>query len=167
MTRPFEFLLRRGGQSHEAKPVAPEDARALLEAGMAAPSAAPTKPWHFVTIANPYRLQALAAAHTHGTMLAESALAIAVCVDPEVAGGNWNQEVSGVTQNILLAAVSLGLGSIWIGSHPNPERKAAIRKILGIPESVDILSLVAIGYPSTGKPNRAEFPEDRVHHEEW
>jgi len=167
LTKPFEFLLKRGNQPPEPRTIAPEDIRALLEAGMAAPSAAPVKPWHFVTIANRFRLQALGAAHTHGAMLAESALAIAVCADPEITGGNWSHEVSGVTQNILLAAVSLGLGTIWIGSHPSEERKAAIRKVLAIPDSVDVLGLVAIGYPSSGKPARAEFHEGRVHEEEW
>jgi nitroreductase len=139
----------------------------LLEAGMAAPSASNLKPWHFVVITERKTLKELAEAHPYGKMLAQAGAAIAVCGDPKLSERYWDQDGAAATENVLLAAASLGLGAVWLGCHPRTERKSAIRKVLAIPEEVEILSLISIGHPAETKPARTQYDDTRVHRERW
>jgi nitroreductase len=168
MDQRLRFIFtRRSIRSYENRPVAAQDIRALLEAGMAAPSASNLKPWQFVTVTDREKLEALAEALPYGKMLAQTGLAIAVCGDPKISDRYWEQDCSAATQNILLAATALKLGSVWLGCHPRAERKNAVRRILAIPESIEILSVIAIGHPAEEKPARTQFDAGRVHEEQW
>jgi nitroreductase len=168
MDRRLDFIFRRRSiRQYSGEPVDEKDVKALLEAGMAAPSASNLKPWHFVTVTNRSKLKELAEAHPCGKMLSEAGLAIAVCGDPKVSERYWDQDGAAATENILLAAEGLGLGAVWLGCHPRTERKAAVRKVLGVPDSIEILSLIAIGHPAEKKPARTQYDETRVHREEW
>ncbi len=139
----------------------------LLRAAMAAPSARNMKPWHFIVIRDRGKLDAIAEAHPYAAMLSEATLCIAVLGDPDCYGEYWIQDCSAATQNILLAATAQGLGSCWLGMHPREERKRAIRPLLGIPDSMEILSLVAIGHPAETKESRSQYDPERVHRESW
>jgi nitroreductase len=161
------IFRRRSIRQYAGKPVSPADIQALLEAGMAAPSASNLKPWHFVVIAERKTLKELAEAHPYGKMLAQAGAAIAVCGDPKLSERYWDQDGAAATENVLLAAASLGLGAVWLGCHPRTERKSAIRKVLAIPEEVEILSLISIGHPAETKPARTQYDDTRVHRERW
>jgi nitroreductase len=93
-------------------------------------------------------------------------LGIAVCGDPGISD-LWVQDCSAATENILVAAAGLGLGAVWLGSHGRPEREQAIRKVLDIPEKIDVLSLLSIGHPGEEKPPRTQFDPARVHRNRW
>ena len=134
---------------------------------MAAPSARNTRPWHFVVVRGRERLDALAEAHPHAAMLRQATLCIAVLGDPEPMGEYWIQDCAAATENILLAATAQGLGSCWLGMHPRQERKDAVRPLLGIPDSMEILSLIALGHPAEKKEPRTQYDESRVHRESW
>jgi nitroreductase len=168
MDKRLEFIFRRRSiRQYSGEPVTEKDVKALLQAGMAAPSASNLKPWHFVTVTNRSKLKELAEAHPYGKMLVEAGLAIAVCGDPKLSERYWDQDGAAATENILLAAEGLGLGAVWLGCHPRTERKQAIRKVLGIPDAIETLSLIAIGHPAEKKPARTQYDETRVHREEW
>jgi nitroreductase len=168
MDKRLEFVFRRRSiRKYAGKPVDEKDIRALLEAGMAAPSASNLQPWHFVVVTNRSKLRELSEVHPYGKMLAEAGLAIAVCGDPQISERYWDQDGAAATENILLAAEGLGLGAVWLGCHPRIERKDAIRKVLGIPDSIEVLSLLAIGHPGEKKPARTQYDEARVHREQW
>jgi nitroreductase len=79
----------------------------------------------------------------------------------------WIQDCSAATENILIAVAALGLGAVWLGCHPRPERVDAIRKILDIPVHVGVLSLISIGHPAEEKEPRTQYDESRVHREHW
>jgi nitroreductase len=111
-------------------------------------------------------LQALADAHPFGKMLAQAAAAIAVCGDPAISDW-WVQDCSAATENILVAAVGLGLGTVWLGSHGRPEREQAVRDVLGIPREIGVLSLISIGHPAEEKEARTQYDPARVHKDRW
>lgn len=58
----------------------------------------------------------------------------------------WIQDCSAATQNMLIAATALGLGSVWIGLYPIESNIKPVRRILNIPDYVVPLSIVYIGY---------------------
>jgi nitroreductase len=70
-------------------------------------------------------------------------------------------------QNILLASCALGLGSVWLGVHNSPGRPEAIRRVLGIPDYINVLSIAAIGYPAEVKEPHKGYDSNKVHHNKW
>jgi nitroreductase len=161
------IFKRRSIRAYTSQAVAEDDVSALLEAAMAAPSAANKKPWHFVVVTDRKVLDALAEAHPYGSMLSQATLAVAVCADPGVSEAYWVQDCSAATENLLVAVSTLGLGAVWLGCHPRDERKSAVRRVLGIPESIEVLSLVSVGHPDEEKPARTQYDASRVHWQGW
>ena len=160
------IFCRRSIRRYTDQPVSDEDVRSILEAGMAAPSASNRKPWHFVTVTDKAKLKALADEHPYGKMLPGAGLAIAACGDPSISDW-WVQDCTAATENILIAVSGLGLGGVWLGCHGRPERERAVRKVLGIPTKVGVLSLLSIGHPDEEKQARTQYDPARVHKEQW
>jgi nitroreductase len=160
------ILARRSIRAYTDEPVSEADVEALLQAGMAAPSASNRKPWHFVAVTDRPTLERLADVHPYGKMLRQAGLAIAVCGDPQISDW-WVQDCTAATENILIAVVALGLGGVWLGCHGRPEREEAVRGALGIPEGIGILSLLSIGHPAEEKPARTQYDPQRVHRGAW
>ena len=161
------ILSRRSIRRYTDEPVSDADMTMLLEAGMAAPSSRNLRPWHFVTITSRESLDRLAEAHPHGKMLFEATAAIAVCGQIDISPDYWIQDCSAATENILVAAAALGLGSCWLGCHPREERIEAIGAVLGIPGDIGILSLISLGHPAEDKEARTQYDKSRVHREGW
>jgi nitroreductase len=143
----------------------------LLEAAMAAPSAAGKDPWRFVVVRNRQTLTDIAAALPNGQMLASAALGIAVCGELPVAHDQQLsyllQDCSAAIENLLLAAHILGLGACWLGVHPREQRMSALKRILSLPPSVIPVACIAIGHPGETKEPRTRFNRDYVHSEQW
>ncbi len=116
------LFARRSIRSFTTEPVDPAQVELLLKAAMAAPSAANRKPWHFVVVTDAKVRQALAQAHPHAAMVAEAPLALVPCGEPSLSipgrQDYWIQDLAAATENILLAATGLGLGSVWCGVRP-------------------------------------------------
>ncbi|MCD4690644.1 nitroreductase family protein [bacterium] len=161
------ILARRSIRSYQKKPVSDADVRTLLDAAMAAPSANNLKPWHFVTVTDREKLNALADSAPYWKMLHEAPLAIIICGDPGESRKYWDQDCIAATENILIAAAMLGLGGVWLGCHPTDERKDAVRKIAGIPAVIEPVSVVSLGHPAEEKEPRTQYDEVRVHRERW
>lgn len=79
----------------------------------------------------------------------------------------WVQDCSAATENILIAATSIGLGSVWIGIYPLENNIKPLRKILNIPEYVIPLGIVYVGYPAVEKEERTRLNEKRVYWQEY
>ena len=136
---------------------------------MAAPSAGNQQPWCFVVIDDRQTLDAIPTFHEYAQMLKQAPLAIAVCAEVrrEAYRGYWVQDCSAATQNLLLAAHAVGLGAVWLGVHPVESRVRNTRELLGLPEQVIPLAIVAIGHPAE-QPRRVDrYEADRVHHNRW
>jgi nitroreductase len=160
------IFARRSIRKYTDAPISEADIDSLLQAGMAAPSAANLKPWHLVVVTDRKTLRALAEVNPYGKMLAQAALAIAVCGDPSVSDW-WVQDCTAATENILIAASALGLGAVWLGCHGRDEREQANRAVLGIPPQIGVLSLLAIGHPAEDKEARTQYDPARVHTNQW
>jgi len=159
------MLARRSIRKYTGQPIAPEQIQRLLEAAMAAPSANNNQPWHFVVVTERDTLNRLADAHPYGKMLYQATACIAVCGEPE--NDYWVQDCSAATENILLAATEMGLGSVWLGVHPRADREHNVRNILGMPPHYSPLCLISLGYPAEEREPRTQYQESRVHRGRW
>lgn len=163
------ILSRRSIRRYTDKPVSAETIRALLEAGMAAPSANNNHPWHFVVVTERAILDAIPKFHRYSRMLFEATLAILVCGDTnfEPNPGYMAQDLSAAVENILLAAHAQGLGAVWLGICPRKRRMAGIKQLLHLPENITPFALISMGYPAEQKPPSGRYAESRVHHNGW
>lgn len=66
-------------------------------------------------------------------------------------------------QNMVLAAESLGLGTVFIGSIWNAMKK--IGEILKVPKDVLPILILCVGYPNEAPPKRPRWPLKAVLHE--
>ncbi|MDD4077202.1 MAG: nitroreductase family protein [Bacilli bacterium] len=162
---------RRSVRSFLDKPIEKEKIELLMRAAMQAPSARNQQPWHFVIIQERETLQAIATISRNVQMLNEASLVIIVLIDKDnlTAPLMAPQDVAAATQNILLKAVDLDLGTCWCGIYPREERMASVAKILNVPDRYQIFSLIAVGYPKEKNANRFvnRFDPTRIHYEKF
>lgn len=165
------ILARRSIRRFEDKPVESEKIKKIIECAAAAPSACNGQPWHFVVLTERASLNKLAEAHPYGKMLFEATLAVIVCGDPEkheACARYWEEDCSAAMQNILLSSTALGLGSVWLGVKRSASNYEEIfKKMFGIPETVHILGIAAIGYPKENKEPHGGIPIGIFHSEKW
>jgi nitroreductase len=172
MNPKLDFIFaRRSVRRYQERPVPKEMVRDLLEAAMAAPSAVARDPWRFIVVQSRERLLQLADILPHGKMLRGAAAGIVVCGDIERAHDGKEsymiQDCSAATENLLLAAAALGLGSCWLGVHPRAERMDGIRKLFALPVNIIPVAGVSLGWPERPATARTRYDEGFVHHEEW
>ncbi|MDK2880269.1 MAG: hypothetical protein PWQ99_44 [Clostridia bacterium] len=160
---------RRSIRNYSGKPVSRDLVKKLLEAAMCAPSAHNQQPWQFVVIEERETLDRIPDFHPHSRMLKTAPLAILVCGDGSLFkdADFWPQDCAAATQNILLAARALGLGTVWMGVYPKENLVSGLRSLFGIPQSVIPFSLIAVGYPAEEKPPVSRYDEGRVHWGKW
>ncbi len=164
---------RRSVRTYTDERVPSETLSKLVEAGMAAPSAADRRPWAFVIVTQRETLDALGDLLTYGTMLRKAPAAIALCGLPElgiednVENAYWIQDVSAASQNVLLAAEAMGLGAVWVGIYPVDDRVEKVRQQLGLPDEVVPFSIIPVGFPLGQHRPKDKYDERRIHWEHW
>ncbi|AAB88993.1 MULTISPECIES: nitroreductase family protein [Archaeoglobus] len=167
------IYTRRSIRVYSDRQISDEDIEKILKAAMLAPSAGNEQPWHFIVVRDREMLKKMSEAFTFGQMLPNASAAIVVCADPKLSKypyDMWVQDCSAATENILLAARCLGIGSVWLGVYPREERMKALRELLGIPENIVVFSVVSLGYPKDEKDFYEaddRFNPDRIHREKW
>jgi len=163
----LDFIFgRRSIRAYTSEAVSEEAVRKLLEAAMAAPSAAAKDPWRFVVVRNRELLSRIQGALPYGQMLGSAALAIVVCGDLEAAHDKQLsyllQDCAAAIENLLLCAHVLGLGACWIGVHPREQRIQSLRDLLKLQPAALPVACIAIGHPAETKEPRTRFNRDYV-----
>ena len=149
LTRTSDRLFDR------SKTVGEEDLTTILQAAMAAPTGVNRQPWHFVVVTNRQLLDNLAANLPYCQMANQATAAIVVCGDKSrfLEGEDnelWIQDVSAATENILLAAHALGLGSVWTAVYPHKDRMGIVFETLSLEDQNIIpFNVIPIGYVTT------------------
>lgn len=135
---------RRSIRRYHRKDVPDEKLMQVLEAGRWAPSAHNSQPRKFIVVKNEKVRRELAQIATYGSFLAEAPVAIAVVIDPS-SSNHPVEDGAAATQNMLLAAHAIGLGSCWIGAYGSGYEDRA-KQILGVSGDKRLLSLISLGY---------------------
>lgn len=157
---------RRSIRRYQEKPVEAEKLDLLLQAAMAAPSAMNCQPWEFVVVTDPDKLAQFRRRLLFGNRNAPAA--VVVCGNPRLSPNPaarlfWVQDCSAAAENLLIAAVELGLGTVWVGVHPVVELVRIVRQVVGLPRHVTPLGLIYVGYAAEEKAARTRYHASRVH----
>ncbi len=160
---------RRSIREYQDKPVPEELVTEILKAAMAAPSARNQQSWEFIVITDAEVRGKIPTVSPFAQMIVNAPLGILVCgnLKIETAPGYWVVDCSAATQNLLLAAHSLGLGAVWTGVYPREERMDGLTELLNLPEHIMPHSLVVIGYPAQQPEHPDRFKPERIHHNRW
>ncbi len=168
----FFDLIEKRRSIRKFKPVPVERAKVdkLIETALRSPSSRGFNPWRFVVVDQPEILEQLSTAKPHGSaFLKQSPLGIVVVADPAKCDV-WVEDSAIASILIQLAAQALGLGSCWIQIRRREHNETMsaetyVRKILSIPDTLRVESVIAIGYPNETKaPHPAHTLEtEKVH----
>lgn len=138
----------------------------LLALAIQAPSSMNGQPWHFIVIRDKKIKRRLVEIKNRycpiekqsyqADFLLKAPVIIVVCVDKQ---NSYEREVeNGVlaTANLMLGAYSRGIGSVYLSAyrHGEPKISEEIREILNIPQNLDPITIVPLGYPD-------EIPEPK------
>lgn len=114
----------------------------ILEAARWTGSSKNRQSWAFVVIRDRDQLDRLAECGDFTTPVRSAPMVIA----PVRLADGYDWDMGRVSQNIMLAAAALGVGSCPITLHRHDDA----RKVLGVPEDHGCKWVVALGYPDDG-----------------
>ncbi len=159
------ITTRRSIRKFTKKEVSKEVIELLLTAAMNAPTACNQQAWYFFVITDKDKLKRLSSLHGGLHFVKDAPLAIVICGDPSSAilDYYWIDDCAAATQNLLLAAHSLGLGSTWTGiNHYDNDAIDFYRQNINIPVQYIPFAMIPIGYPAEHKPLNNKYNEKKV-----
>jgi len=163
------ILTRRSIRKYTGVLVSKDEIRQVIKAGAHAPSAMNLQPWNFFVVTEPALLQQLSDSHPYAKMMPQAGCCIVVCADKEKQSilGYAAEDCSAAIQNMLLAAKSMGLGTVWCGVYPMQARVDSVHELLQLPESIVPIGLVALGHPAEERQIEDRYDEKKVHWNQW
>lgn len=165
-----EIFERRSIRQYTDVPVSDADIEKLLRAAMQAPSAGNQQPWEFVVLKDKKTMLKILDFHEYSTPLKTADCAIVVCgkqAKLERMRPYMAQDCAAATQNILLEATHLGLGTVWMGIYPEEKRINGVRALIEAPEEITPFCIIAVGHPAEQPKQADRYDAARVHSNKW
>jgi len=152
----FDVLKNRVSvRAYSDKPVSREDLNRIVDAGRLAATARNEQPWRFVAIDDKAKVAALGSlVSPNGAFMTGAAAAIAVL---SVKTKYYLEDCSAATENILLAAKALGIGSCWIAGDKK-DYADKVAEFVGADVGQRVVSVVSLGYPAKTDSARDKKP---------
>ncbi|HBO84717.1 MAG TPA: nitroreductase [Deltaproteobacteria bacterium] len=167
------FERRKSIREFEDREIEKEKIDRLIRILQRAQSAANRQPWHFIFIDRKDKEREKLNEVFTKEGFKNAPLVIAACAEPKNAwvrkADNKNYawvDVSIAITEMISAATAEGLGTCWIAAI-DPEM---VKGILGIPVGIEIVGIIAVGYPKTPlereEKNRKKV-EEIIHYGKW
>lgn len=165
------IFKRRSIRKYKDQPVEKEKIEKLLRAAMQAPSAGNQQPWEFIVIQDKEKLKKLSLMSPYSNLIGAAPVAFVLLANEEKMKfpENWQQDMGAATENILLEAVDLELGTVWLGVTPLEDRTNYVKEMFGLKENLRPYCVIALGYPADGEENKFidRYDKTRVHYEKY
>lgn len=161
----FDVVKKRCSvREYNGRPVDRNVLESMVDAGRRAPTARGEEPWEFIVVVDKKKLAVLADITDHGRFLKDAQAAIIiVCRETKY----YLEDGCAATENILLTATDLGVGSCWIAGDKKPYA-ASIMQCLNIPSGYKLVSIIALGYPKDGFiPHHKRALQEVLHWEQF
>ena len=161
------ILKRRSIRSFKNQKIPEEIIDKLIDALIWAPSAGNLQKRKFYFVFNEEIKKELSKAAFNQKFIQDAPLVIVCCGD-ETIEENYGKrgkeiymicDVSTAIENLLLLAVSYGLGTCFVGGFDENE----VRKILNLPKNLKPIAIIPVGYPATEpKPPKRISKEEAI-----
>lgn len=152
------IMGRRSIRRFADKPIDKKYIQMIVQAGAYAPSGHNMQSWKFTAITNLEKIEQLKkltieTADKNDVMCYgfENPKAL-ILVSNDSRNPYGCQDASAASENIMLAAYSFGLGSVWLNPLMTLRDKEPVKTLLdefGIPENHTVWSMIALGYPES------------------
>lgn len=159
----FEAIkTRRSVRKYADKPIEDEKLNSVLESVRMAPSWSNYQCWRLIVVKDKSMKEKISEvsyvesffapkgfkSNPSRKALAEAPVVIVLCADPSQSGVLWEQNYylvdAGIaSQNMMLAARALGLGTVFVGIYDEDK----VKQLLGIPAAIRVVGLFPLGYP--------------------
>ncbi len=145
------ILKRRSVREYLDKEIPDSDIEKIIQAGLSSPSACNRMPWHFIVVKDRSIIHKMSIANgKSGIPLYNAPLAILVCMDKnkelERAREYSIIDCAIAEENMVLAALSLGIGSCYFGTWPQEEKINNQREIFNLSENLVPHMILSFGY---------------------
>ena len=165
---------RRSIRSFSTAEVSDELLKTLIDCALRAPSSMNGQPWRFIVVRSAETKGRLAETKDKycppekreypAGFLREAPVVVVTCVDRARAFERGIESGVLATGLLLLAAANHGLTGVYMSAYKTgaPEVADEIRTILGVPEDIDPITIVPIGYPGDVAGPKTVMPADEV-----
>lgn len=167
------FSMRRSVRAYQSKKVEDEKLNRILEAANSAPSAGNLQAYGIVVVKDASTRMRLMEAAWGQDFIAQAPVVLVFCTDPNRSSQRYGirgeslyslQDATIACTYAMLAAVDLGLATVWVGAFNDD----MVAEAVGVRPPARPVAILLIGYP-------AEFPaptprrslSDLVHIERW
>jgi nitroreductase len=155
-------------REYQNKPIDKKKINKILESARLAPSAKNIQDWRFIVVTDPTTKQQLAKAAAEQMFIADASAIIVACSASQHVMRCGHRigpiDVAIALEHIALAATAAGLATCWIGAF-YPDQ---VRKVIAIPEDIQIIELMPIGYPADQPRAKKREPlENILCYEAW
>jgi nitroreductase len=139
---------------------ADKEIKEVLKAGIWTPSGLNNQPWRFIVIKKSETKEEMSKLTHYMRIVKHAPVLIAVFLDVEASYDRLKDgmAIGACNQNILLAAHSLGLGAVWLGEIL--KNKEEVNRLLEAPENLELMAVIALGYPVSKERSSNRKPLD-------
>lgn len=147
---------RRSHRRFTDEEVSAEDLQLILRSALMSPTSKGQRNWQFAVVDSKRDLEKMADARNVGSQFLKGApLAIVVMGDPAV-NDCWVEDCSIAAISMQYQCEDLGLGSCWIqmrgrGLDDGHTANEVIHGVLGLPDHLEVLCVLAIGHAADEK----------------
>ena len=165
---------RRSIRNFSTADVSDELVKRLIDCALMAPSSMNGQPWRFIVVRSAGTKKRLAETKDRycppekreypAGFLRDAPVVVVTCVDRARAYDRGTESGVLATGHLLLAAANHGLTGVYMSASKTgtPELAEEIRTILGVPEGIDPVTIVPIGYPGEPAGPKAVIPASEV-----
>lgn len=162
---------RRSVRKYLDRPVPDNLIDKILDTARFAPTVWGHQPWEFVVVKNTETKKQLVKTSGNQNWMLGAPVFIIVCINMKIAGvrfGERGEKLYGIqttamaTQNILLAAESLGLGACWVAEFS----ENTVSVVLQCPDYIRPAAIITLGYPAEKPAAPARQPLEEIVHKE-
>ena len=171
---------RRSIRKFRERMVPDSEIEALVDMARHSPSSMNGQPWHFVIVRSPESKASLAEIKNHfcppekkmfrADFMRTASFIMLICVEKERSYGREIENGVLAASHVMLAAHSLGLGSVYMSAYipEEPQLAETLRKQFAIPETLMPVSILPIGYPDEiPKPKELRPVKEIIHRERF
>jgi len=157
---------RRSIRKYKSTPVEDEKIMKCLEAARWAPSASNKQPWEFIIVKDEKMREKFAVIHPYAKFVAESPVVFIPLTNPEIHAKYHMSDTGLAILHFMIEAYSLGLGTCWAGVI-GTSFELELKKLLNIPDHLNIMALVALGYPDQERESTRKPLNELIHWEKY
>ncbi|MFY9496552.1 MAG: nitroreductase family protein [Halanaerobiales bacterium] len=135
---------RRSVRKYIRKEIPEEILKEIIDCARLAPSGNNRQVWSFLVITDQEKRERIASLARYGKFIKDAGACIGVFID-ESQTSTPLLDAAAATENIMLAATALGLGTCWVSSYKR-DHSEAVKELVNCPPNLELVALISVGY---------------------